>query len=204
MFAKYLKLIEKDNGYEKLLDILKDNPSIDEIYNVYFYLYKCLPYLHKEFYIQNSELIKTVCINYINNLDEKNMRKLPKELNELVSNLIYQINLLINKNKDKEKNDDEELLKIITESDINLSKQISIYLIEEEKKKIENEKNETNFETPTIKTKNSGDELKFSTQKSGLITEYQFSKYQKAFGNNSVNKKHKRSLSFDSLEEDKK
>ena len=107
------------------------------------------------------------------------------------------------KNKDKEKND-EELLKIITESDINLSKQISIYLIEEEKKKIENEKNETNFETPTIKTKNSGDELKFSTQKSGLITEYQFSKYQKAFGNNSVNKKHKRSLSFDSLDEDKK
>ena len=108
------------------------------------------------------------------------------------------------KNKDKEKNDDEELLKIITESDINLSKQISIYLIEEEKKKIENEKNETNFETPTIKTKNSGDELKFSTQKSGLITEYQFSKYQKAFGNNSVNKEHKRSLSFDSLDEDKK
>ena len=108
------------------------------------------------------------------------------------------------KNKDKEKNDDEELLKIITESDINLSKQISIYLIEEEKKKIENEKNETNFDTPTIKTKNSGDELKFSTQKSGLITEYQFSKYQKAFGNNSVNKKHKRSLSFDSLDEDKK
>ena len=107
------------------------------------------------------------------------------------------------KNKDKEKND-EELLKIITESDINLSKQISIYLIEEEKKKIENEKNETNFETPTIKTKNSGDELKFSTQKSGLITEYQFSKYQKAFGNNSVNKEHKRSLSFDSLDEDKK
>ena len=109
MFAKYLKLIEKDNGYEKLLDILKDNPSIDEIYNVYFYLYKCLPYLHKEFYIQNSELIKTVCINYINNLDEKNMRKLPKELNELVSNLIYQINLLINKNKDKEKNDDLDI-----------------------------------------------------------------------------------------------
>ena len=108
------------------------------------------------------------------------------------------------KNKDKEKNDDEELLKIITESDINLSKQISIYLIEEEKKKIENEKNETNFETPTIKTKNSGDELKFSTQKSGLITEYQFSKYQKAFGNNSVNKEYKRSLSFDSLDEDKK
>ena len=37
------------------------------------------------------------------------MRKLPKELNELVSNLIYQINLLINKNKDKEKNDDLDI-----------------------------------------------------------------------------------------------
>ncbi len=54
--------------------------------------------------------------------------------------------------KEKKKND-EELLKIITESDINLSKQIFIYLIKEEKKKIENEKNEKNLETPTITKK---------------------------------------------------
>ena len=65
------------------------------------------------------------------------------------------------KNKDKEKNDDDELLKIITESDINLSKQIFIYLIKEKKKKIENEKNEKNLETPTITKKKSGDEIKF-------------------------------------------
>ena len=106
-----------------------------------------------------------------------------------------------NKDKNKEKNEDEDLLKIITESDIQLSKQISIYLIEEEKKKMENSEK---IETPTTAKKKSGDELKFSNKKSGLITEYQFSKYERSFGKSSVNKEHKRSLSFGSLDEDKK
>ena len=105
-----------------------------------------------------------------------------------------------NKDKNKEKNEDEDLLNIITESDIQLSKQISIYLIEEEKKKMENSEK---IETPTTAKKKSGDELKFSNQKSGLITEYQFSKYERSFGKSSVKKEHKRSLSFDSLDEDK-
>ena len=112
-----------------------------------------------------------------------------------------------NKKKKKEKDEDEELIKIITESDIELSRQISIHSIEEEKKKAENEKNikiTNNYKSPTIKTKNNEDILK--NQKSGLITDYQFSKYQKfSFGKNVPNEEeHKRSLSFDSLDEDRK
>ena len=103
------------------------------------------------------------------------------------------------KNKKKKKeNEDEELIKIISESDIDLSKQISIYLIEEEKKKAENEKNKIikKYESPVIKQKGDYDILK--SQKSGLITEFQFSKYQKL--KNSPSQYHKRSLSFGSLD----
>ena len=105
------------------------------------------------------------------------------------------------KNKKKKKeNDDEELIKIISESDIELSKQISIYLIEEEKKKAENEKNKITkkYESPVIKEKGDIDNLK--NKKSGLITEFQFSKYQKLFGKNTPSQDHKRSLSFGSLD----
>ena len=63
--------------------------------------------------------------------------------------------------------------------------------------------NSEKIETPTTAKKKSGDELKFSNQKSGLITEYQFSKYERSFGKSSVKKEHKRSLSFDSLDEEK-
>ena len=100
IYAKYLKLIEINKGYDIFIDILKNNPNIEEIYNIFFFLYKSIPYLHKQYFIENSELIKNVCINYINNLDDKTIRKLPKELNELVSNLIYHINSLINKDND--------------------------------------------------------------------------------------------------------
>ena len=108
------------------------------------------------------------------------------------------------KDKNKENNEDENLLKIIKESDNELSKQISINLLEEEKKKMENEKNAKNLETPTATKKKVSNELKFSNQKSGLITEYQFSKYQKSFENISMNQKRKRSHSFGSLDDEKK
>ena len=98
ILAKYLKLIENIKGYDTFIEILKSNPNIDEIYNVFYYLFKSLPYLHKEYFIENKDIIKTVCVNYINNLDEKQIRKLPKELNDLVTNLIYQINIFLSKN----------------------------------------------------------------------------------------------------------
>ena len=85
IFARYLKLIEDNNGYNIFIDILKDNPNIEEIYNIFFIIYKSMPYLHKEFFIENGTLIKNVCIQYINNLDDKTIRKLPKDLNELVT-----------------------------------------------------------------------------------------------------------------------
>ena len=91
-FAKLLKLIEKDGGFEKIIEILLDNPSTETIINSFLFLVKSFPYLHKEYFIRNKDIIKNSCINYINNLDDKKIRKIPKELNELIINLVYEIN----------------------------------------------------------------------------------------------------------------
>ena len=128
----------------------------------------------------NFQTINTSLIKKVNSKEKKKNKK--------------------NKKKKKE-NEDEELIKVISESDIELSKQISIYLIEEEKKKAENEINNKakNYESPIIKQKGDLDILK--NQKSGLITEFQFSKYRKfAFGKNSPNQDHKRSMSYGSID----
>jgi len=92
IYAKFLKLIEKNNGYDELLEILKNNPNTEEIYNTFYILLRSFPFLHSGYFLENGNCIKSSCINYINSLDEKNIRKIPKELNNLVSKLIYQIN----------------------------------------------------------------------------------------------------------------
>ena len=110
------------------------------------------------------------------------------------------------KKKNAKENEEEELIKIISESDIELSKQISIFSIEEEKKKIENEKNEKEEKKKsTYKKKYSGDTY-FTNINSGLITEYQISKYEKlTLGRKNSNEKERfRSLSFDSLDGERK
>ena len=101
IYAQFLKLIEKNNGYDELLDILKNNPNTDEIYNTFYILFRSFPFLHSGYFLENGDCIKSSCINYINNLDEKNIRKLPKGLNELISNLIYQINEYTSKEKEE-------------------------------------------------------------------------------------------------------
>jgi phosphatidylinositol 4-kinase len=112
-----------------------------------------------------------------------------------------------NKKKKKEKIEDQELLKIISESDIELSKEISLDLIEQEKYKNEDEKiiddEEENkkFESPVIKNKINVDYS--SNRKTGLITDNQFLKFEKISLNKNDSHEivHKRSLSFN--EEDK-
>ena len=137
------------------------------------------------------------------------------------------------KNKKKKKKEiseeDDELLKKISESDIELSKQISIYLIEEEKRKEneeeidedENKKNKKNKkdkkdkknkkkEVPEIKKRYSGaldiNYLSGSDNKknNNLITENKFMKYHKLFSGEKKKNNYKRSLSFGSINDDKK
>ena len=138
--------------------------------------------------IQDDEVLKKINTVQIKKSNSKEKKKNKKE----------------KKKKEKDNDKDEDLIKIITESDIELSKQISIFSIEEEKKRNENEKNKNDekkiYETPTI-NKNKSDDLKMSKRKS-LITETQFSKYIKlSSGKSDDSNINKRSLSYDSLDE---
>ena len=104
-FVRFLKMIEIEKGFDKFIEILKNEPNTEEIYNIFYMLTYSFPYLHKEFFRENSEIIKTSLINYINGLKEKEMINLPKDLINIVSDLLYKIN---EDSEDKEKDESEK------------------------------------------------------------------------------------------------
>ena len=57
-YAVLLKSMEKDNCFSEFMEILKDKPSTEEIYNIFFILTYCFPYLHRDYFIENSNIIK--------------------------------------------------------------------------------------------------------------------------------------------------
>ena len=102
-FARLLKLIEKENCFSEFIDILKDKPNTEEIYNIFYILTYCFPYLHKDYFIKNDDIIKNSLVRYINDLKEKEMKNLPKDLINIVTNLLYNINEY-NKNEETDDN----------------------------------------------------------------------------------------------------
>ena len=132
-----------------------------------------------------------------------------KKIKKLKSNEIKKDKKKNKKKKKKKKekeNEDEQLIKIISESDIELSKQISIFSMEEEKKKIENEKNQKEDDKKLSYKKGISAVDKLNYLNNGLITESKFIKYEKSSlrRKNSIGNGRQRSLSFDFLDEDKK
>ena len=104
-YARLLKLIENENSFSEFIEILKDKASTEEIYNIFYILTYCFPYLHKDYFIKNEDIIKNSLIRYINDLKEKEMRNLPKDLINIVTNLLYNINEY---NKDVETDDNKK------------------------------------------------------------------------------------------------
>ena len=96
-YAYLLKLIEKNKGYDIIIDILKDNPNSEELFNIFFFLNQSFYFLHSGYFIENGNIIKSALINYINNLNDKNIRKVPKDLMALIKMLINSINIYFSK-----------------------------------------------------------------------------------------------------------
>ena len=117
-YACLLKLIEQENGFSEFIEILKDKPNSEEIYTIFFILTCCFPYLHKGYFIENSNLIKTSLLDYINGLNEKEMRNLPKDLTVIVLSLLYNISEY---NKDENDNNKTNSINIYDEVTITLS-----------------------------------------------------------------------------------
>ena len=103
-FAILLKLIEKENGFEKMIDILLDNPNSDEIYTVLFILYNCFNYIHIDFFKEKASLLGNAFLEFINNLDDKEMKELPKDFRSLVIDFFHKINKEVNSDKNKYEN----------------------------------------------------------------------------------------------------
>ena len=75
-YACLLKLIEQENGFSEFIEILKDKPTTEEIYTIFFILACSFPYLHKGYFIENRNILKSSLLDYINSLNEKEMRKI--------------------------------------------------------------------------------------------------------------------------------
>ena len=119
-FALFLKKIEKENGFEQMMDILKAKPDSEEIYTVFYILYHCFNYIHIDFFKENAPILKNVVLEFVNNLDDKEMKKIPKDFRNIITDLFEKINSAkLESNPDKkedelEKNDIEDFFYEIT------------------------------------------------------------------------------------------
>ena len=57
-FAYYLKQIEKENGFDKMMEILQNKPDADSIYTIFFILYHCFNYIHIGFFKEKAPILK--------------------------------------------------------------------------------------------------------------------------------------------------
>ena len=96
-YALFWKKLADDNVFEKFLEIINDKPNGEEIYMILYTIYCAMPYLHKQYLIENLAKFKSAMINFINNLDTKEIRNLPKNLTEIFNKFLKNINDIINR-----------------------------------------------------------------------------------------------------------
>ena len=109
-FAYFLKQIEQENGFEKMMEILQEKPDSEEIYTIFFILYNCFNYIHIDFFKEKAPILKTTVLEFINNLDDKEMKKIPNDFRNIVTDLLEKINkakLIDNSDKATEENKNE-------------------------------------------------------------------------------------------------
>ena len=115
-FALFLKKVEKEGSFTKFIEILEDKPNAEEIYNIFFILLHSFSYIHKDYFKENANKIKNSLVNFINGLDNKELRNLPKDLTDIVSELLKKI---VSDSNDKES--EKELEDLYDEMTLTLS-----------------------------------------------------------------------------------
>ena len=90
-FALLLKKIEEENGFEKLMEILQDKPNAEEIYTIFFILYHSFNYIHIDYFKEKMPILKKVTLEFINDLDAKKMKTMPKDFRSVVIDLLEKI-----------------------------------------------------------------------------------------------------------------
>ena len=103
-FALFLKRLADENVLEEFINIINNKPNSEEILTIFYTLYYAIPYLHKQYLIENLDKFKSGIINFINNLNTKEIRSLPKFLIEMITKFITRL-------KDTLKLDDNDQIK---------------------------------------------------------------------------------------------
>ena len=111
-YARFLRKLADENAFEDFIKIILNKPNSEEIFTIFFTLYYALPYLHKQYLIDNLDNFKNGIITFINNLDTKEIRSLPKDLIEMITKFLKRINKILkldenNENESKEKENKE-------------------------------------------------------------------------------------------------
>ena len=101
-YAQFLKKLADENVFEEFIKIILNKPNSEEIFTIFFTLYYALPYLHKQYLIDNLDNFKNGIINFINNLDTKEIRSLPKDLIEMITKFLKKISKILKLDETKE------------------------------------------------------------------------------------------------------
>ena len=92
---------ENDNVFEKFIDIIKNKPNSEELFMVLYSLYYAIPYLHKQYLRENLDNFKNSILDFINNLDTKEIRSLPKDLIEIITKFLKRVNASLKLNENE-------------------------------------------------------------------------------------------------------
>ena len=91
-YAVFWKKLADDNIFEDFIEIINNKPNAEEIYTILYTIYCAIPYLHKKYLIDNLDNFKNAIMNFINNLDTKEIRNLPKNISDIFFKFLKSIN----------------------------------------------------------------------------------------------------------------
>ena len=105
-FALLLKKMEEAGYFGQIASFLKDKPSIIELYNIFYILSKCEPFLHKGYFNENRELFNTAFIDSFDSLSSKDIKILQKDYIDYCINFLTKVNYIITGQKVSKKCED--------------------------------------------------------------------------------------------------
>ena len=123
-FALFLKKLADENAFEDFIKIINNKPNSEEIFNIFYTLNFALPYIHKKYLEENFDNFRKGIIDFINNLDTKEIRNLPKDLIETIVKFLKKVAKIIKpENKGINENNEKEVdaIAMIEEITISLS-----------------------------------------------------------------------------------